>query len=124
MKHRIFAALAAVCLSLTVAGCSVDTLLNKIQAAITKGDEVVLANQSVFINACNAGAVAHAQLRAQVDAGIIKLSAKDDANEQALYEQGLVVCSSVPNDLQTLLKKIPAIQAWINQVSILAGKVN
>ena len=124
MKNRIVAALAAVCLSLTVAGCSVDTLLNKVKAAITQADEVVLANQSIFINACNAGAVAHAQLRAQMAAGIVKLSAKDDANEQALYEQGLVVCSSVPNDLQSLLKKIPAIQAWIKQISVLAGKVS
>lgn len=124
MKHRSMAALTAVLLSLSLAGCSWDSMMNKIQAALTRADEVVLANQSVFINACNAGEVAHQQLRAQMAAGLIKLSAKDDANEMALHEQGLEVCASVPDDLQSLLKKIPAIQAWIKQVAILAGKVS
>lgn len=124
MKNRLMAAIAVVCLSLSAAGCSWDALVNKIQATLTQADEVILANQSVFINACNAGEVAHAQLRAQIDAGIIQISAKDDANEQALYEQGLVVCASVPDDLQSLLAKIPAIQAWVKQVAILMGKVN
>lgn len=124
MKNRLMAALAVVFLSLSIAGCSWDAMINKIQATLTKADEVVLANQSVFINVCNAGAVAHAQLRAQIDAGIIKLSAKDDANEMALYNQGVSICASVPNDLQSLLAKIPAIQAWVKQVAVLLGKVS
>lgn len=124
MNNRFKAAFAAVCISLALAGCSFDSLINGIKATLTKADEVILANQEVFIDACNAGQVFHNQFRAQVDAGVIKVSAKDQASEQALYDRGLGICAKVPDDLESLLAKIPSIQAWLNQLAAFKKKVS
>lgn len=125
MKNRVMAALAVVFLASSLGGCVTwDQFIGKVKVAITEGDELVAKNKNLFIDACAAGERGHQLLRAQMEAGTIRLSAKDDANEMALYNQGLVICASVPNDLKTLFAKIPQINAWIEKVAILAGKVS
>jgi hypothetical protein len=125
MKNRLMAAFAVVFLASSLGGCVTwEQIIGKVKVAITEGDELVAKNKNIFIDACAAGKRAHEILRTQMDAGIIRLSAKDDANEMALYNQGVEVCATVPNDLASLFKKIPQINAWIERVAILAGKVS
>ncbi len=125
MKKPLQAALAVALLSLSLSGCQTfKQIIGKVQVAITEGDKLVAENKNIFIDACASGEAGHVYLRNQMTVGIIKLSAKDDANEMALYNKGLALCASVPDDLASLYAKIPAIKAWLKQVAILAGKVS
>lgn len=125
MKNRLMAAFAVVFLASSLGGCVTwDQFIGKVKVAITEGDELIAKNKNIFIDACAAGKRGHELLRAQMDIGAVRLSAKDDANEMALYNQGVEICASVPNDLKSLFAKIPEINEWIKRVAILAGKVS
>ena len=131
MKNRLMAALAVVFVSLSLPGCvTLDDVLTDLKNVINKTDKVIAANQDVFIKACKGGEVAHGQFLALVAAGGV--SAKDQANEAALYASGRKICypdASQPNTivapktLDEVLKAIPNVQAWLANLSNLAKRV-
>lgn len=119
MKHRFLAALAAVfaiSAMLPAAGCTWDQFQNKVEAAITATNEVIVANQATMKKVCAAGQAAHDLFVANIQNGVIIVSAADQADEATAYQAGLNVCSNLPTDLASLLKDIPAIQEYINRV--------
>lgn len=119
MKLRFLAALSLV---LFLGACTVDQIQNKIEAAITATNEVIVANKKTMQKACAAGQAAHDLFVAQVSSGVIKVSAKDQADEEAVYEAGLDLCDNLPSDLPTLLHDIPLIQTYVARVSALLKK--
>lgn len=131
MKNRLMAALAVVFVSFSLPGCvTLDDVLTDLKNIINKTDKVIAANQDVFIKACKGGEVAHGQFLALVAAGSV--SAKDQANEAALYAAGRKICYSdasqpntivAPKTLDEVLKAIPNVQAWLANLSNLAKRV-
>lgn len=131
MKNRLMAALAVVCVSLSLASCvTFDDIMNDLKNIVAKTDKVIAANQDVFIKACRGGEIAHGQFMALVASGSV--SAKDQANEAALYASGRKICypdASQPNTivapktLDEVLKAIPNVQAWLANLSNLAKRI-
>lgn len=119
MKTRILAVLS---LGLFLSACSIDQIQTKIEAAITATNEVIVANRKTMEKACTAGQIAHDQFVAQVTAGTINVSEKDQMDEEAVYEAGLDLCENLPNDLPSLLKDIPLIQTYVAKISALLKK--
>lgn len=125
MKNRLVAALAVACAALSLSGCQTfDYYAGKVKAAITATDEVIAKNQEAMQSVCTAGEYAHDQFLALVDSGALKISDKDLAQEDKLHQAGLDLCADIPNDLASLLKKIPQIQNYLAQIAAFKNKVN
>lgn len=125
MKNRLVAALAVACVALSLSGCqTLEYYQGKIAAAITKTDAVIAKNKEAMQNVCVAGEYAHEQFLVLVDSGALKISDKDLAQEASLHQAGLDLCADIPNDLASLLQKMPLIQNYIAQIAAFKNKVN